>query len=74
MLRSSGTTIGSFRATHYNGTDDHSAYRWENPETGRTTIVAELFEGTFRVKRPDLIAGLLQAFPHDETLKFSRTH
>lgn len=69
MLRSSGTAAGDYRATHYNGVDDHSIYRWENPATGRTAIVAELFEGTFRIKRPGLFFGLLQAFPHDDLLR-----
>jgi len=68
MLRSSGTTAGNYRATHYSDVDDHSIYRWENPATGRTAIVAELFEGTFRIKRPDLFSALLKAFPHDDLL------
>ena len=68
MLRSSGAAAGDYRVTHYNGTDPHSVYRWESPETGRTTIVSELFEGTFRITRPDLFSGLLKAFPHDDLL------
>lgn len=57
-----------YRSTHYNGVDPASIYRWEYPATGRTTIVAELLEGTFRIKRPDLYPGLLSAFPHDDLL------
>lgn len=68
MLRSSGTTAGDYRATHYNGVDPASIYRWENPATGRTTIVAELSDGSFRIKMPGLFPGLLNAFPHDDLL------
>ena len=69
MLRSSVTSAGDFRVTHYSGTDPSSIYRWTNPKTGRATMIAELFDGRFKVKRPDLFPGLVAAFPHDDLLK-----
>lgn len=32
-------------------------------------MIAEVFDGRFNVKRPDLFAGLVAAFPHDDLLK-----
>jgi len=69
MLRSSVTSAGDFRVTHYSGTDPSSIYRWTNPKTGRATIIVELSNGRFKVRRPDLFSGLFKAFPHDDLLK-----
>lgn len=68
MLRSSVTSAGDFRVTHYSGTDPSSIYRWTNPKTGRATTIAELSDGRFKIKRPDLFSGLVATFPHDELL------